>query len=170
MPPDGFTGIILPVNPPFTRFARISWPTLPGFCDAPTMATLSGEKRCSNICDCVLLQYGSGMMKIRNLFYCIYLIEKIKYRSASCGFIRRGTRDRGNLPPAVPLTECYFNRSARTSEICLTTRSLPCIKAPPRSCMMQPGHSVTSRLAPVLTASASFLSNICFETVGNFPV
>jgi len=67
----------------------------------------------------------------------------------------------------IVISTSLFNRSFNTSDRCLTLRSIPRFAAPPRSCMIHPGHSVIKHLAFVFKTSSSFLLSISAEIDGN---
>lgn len=61
----------------------------------------------------------------------------------------------------------YFRFSAKSSAICWTLSFPPRFSAPPRSCRIQPGQSVTRRCASVASNWFNFLSSCAAEILGN---
>lgn len=76
----------------------------------------------------------------------------------------------GGAPQGTPLLvfSYFFRFSATSSAMCETLTFMPCFSTPPRSCMTQPGQSMTTREAPVSSMCFSFLASSVPEISGNF--
>lgn len=85
------------------------------------------------------------------------------------GQVRPAWQGGGAPQGAPPFVFSYFFRfSATSSAMCETLTFMPCFSTPPRSCMTQPGQSMTTREAPVSSMCFSFLASSVPEISGNF--
>ena len=88
---------------------------------------------------------------------------------AGPGQVRPAWQGGGAPQGAPPFVFSYFFRfSATSSAMCETLTFMPCFSTPPRSCMTQPGQSMTTREAPVSSMCFSFLASSVPEISGNF--
>lgn len=87
---------------------------------------------------------------------------------AGPGQVRPAWQGGGAPQGTPPLVSYFFRFSATSSAMCETLTFMPCFSTPPRSCMTQPGQSMTTREAPVSSMCFSFLASSVPEISGNF--